>query len=176
MKRTASAFALLLAALLVCPAATLAATSGSANVTLQTWAVASIEVLDPAITLLPTATDYDNDYVEAAGASGLRVRVHTNANTGLQLLLSCQDAAPEIALNDLLVRTQTPPQGSGTSISTYTPISSSDQMLWSSSSQISSWLTVTTDIRIQNLLAYADDVAAGYTDYTNTLTYQVVTQ
>ena len=132
MKRTAFAFALLLAALLVCPAATLAATSGSANVTLQTWAVASIEVLDPAITLLPTATDYDNDYVEAAGASGLRVRVHTNANTGLQLLISCQDAAPEIAPNDLLVRTPTAPQGSGTEMRTYTPITSSNQMLWSS--------------------------------------------
>ena len=175
MKR--NAFVLAMATvLLTAPAATFAATSGTASVTLQSWAVASIEVLDPAISLVPTATDYDNDYVEANGVSGLRVRVHSNANTGLQLLLSCQDAAPEIALNDLLVRTQTPPQGSGASMSTYTPITSSNQMLWSSSTQVSSWLTVTTDIRIQNLIAYGDDVTPGDTYYTNVLTYQVVTQ
>ncbi|HVP14341.1 MAG TPA: hypothetical protein VMS88_02285 [Terriglobales bacterium] len=161
---------------LLLPLAAQAATIGTSNVTLQALATAQVSVTDPTINLTPTSTDYDNGYVEATGTSGLRVRVQTNCTTGMQLLVACKDAAPQIALADLLVRTQTAPQGGGTSISTYTPITAANQTLWTSTTPVRPWLTVTTDVRVQNLINYNDAVTAGTTSYTNTLTYTVVTQ
>jgi hypothetical protein len=38
------------------------------------------------------------------------------------------------------------------------------------------WLTVTTDVRVQNLMNYNDAATAGTTNYTNTITYTVVSQ
>jgi hypothetical protein len=166
----------LLAGLLAVAPACPAATSGTATVTLAATASATIEVLDAAITLSPTGTDYGNNYVEVTGASGLRVRVETNSTTGMQLLVRCDDASPEIALDDLLIRTQTAPGGSGTSIATYTAILASDQALWTTTNPEHTWQTVTTDIRIQHLIDYDDAVSPGTTDYTNTLTYSVVVQ
>ncbi len=161
---------------LLLPLAAHAATTGTATVTLAAQAMVQLSVLDPAITLTPTATDYDNGYVDAAGAAGIRVNVKTNSSTGAALLISCQDASPQIALADLLVRTQTPPQGGGTRIASYTPITAVDQTLWSSTSAIHGWLAVTTDVRVQNLMNYDDPSAPGTTDYTNTLTYSIVLQ
>src|SRR5262245_18539816 len=80
-----------------------AATSGTATVTLTANANAFIDVLDPSVTLTPTATDYVNDYVEASGPLGLRVRVKSNSSTGMSLLVRCGDASPAIALADLFV-------------------------------------------------------------------------
>lgn len=153
-----------------------AATSGIAAVTLAASANALVQILDPALTLSPTATDYENDYVEATGASGLRVRVKTNSSTGLLLKVRCPDPAPQIALTDFLVRTQTPAGAGGSALASYTEISATDQDLWSTGTSQHPWLTVTTDIRIQNLINYDDAVGAGVTSYTNTLLYTIVAQ
>ena len=153
-----------------------AATSGTATVTLAAAAQAAIQILDPAVTLSPTATDYDNDYIEAAGAAGLRVRVRSNSSSGMTLSVRCSDAAPEIPLDDLLVRTQTAAGAGGTTMSSYTAITASDQTLWTSTVAENGWRTVTTDVRVQNLISFDDDAGAGTTDYTNTLTYTVAVQ
>ncbi len=176
MKRYFAVFALVLTAALALPFLAQAATTGTATVTLAAQAMVQLSVLDPAITLTPTTTDYDNDYVDAAGAAGIRVNVKTNSSTGAALLVSCQDATPEIALADLLVRTQTPPLGGGTRIASYTPITAVDQTLWSSTTSIHGWSTVTTDVRVQNLMNYDDAASPGVTNYTNTLTYSIVLQ
>ena len=84
-----------------------AATSGNATVTLAASASTLVQIVDANITLVPTTTDYDNDYVEAVGASGLRVRVRSNSSTGMVLRVRCSDATPQIALADLLFKTQT---------------------------------------------------------------------
>jgi hypothetical protein len=170
---------ILVPAALMCAVATtpsLAATSGTATVTLAATANTMIQILDPAITLSPTPTDYDNDYVEASGASGLRVRVKTNSSTGMILSVRCSDASPQIALADLLVRTATPAGPSGASLASYTAITSSDMTLWSTGVSQHPWQTVTTDVRVQNLIGYDDGAGAGVTNYTNTLTYTVVVQ
>jgi hypothetical protein len=151
-------------------------TTGTSNVTLAAQAVSLIDVLDPTLTLSPTVTDYDNGYVEATGASGLRVRVQSNSTTGMAVLLKCADAAPQIALTDLLVRTQTASPTGSTTMSAYTAITNANQTLWSMSTAQHAWLTVTTDVRVQNLMNYNDAATAGTTNYTNTITYTVVSQ
>ncbi len=151
------------------------ATTGNATVTLAANANAMIQILDPAVTLTPTPTDYTNDYVEAAGASGLRVQVKTNSSTGLVLKLRCPDAAPQIALADLFIKTATAPGTGGTSLPVYTNISNVDQDLWSTGASQHAWAIVTTDLRIQNLINY-NAAAVGTTNYTNTLTDTVVSQ
>jgi hypothetical protein len=151
-----------------------AASSGTATVTLAASANAEMQVLDPSLTLSPTATDYDNDYVEATGGAGLRVRVKSNSSAGLTLLVRCSDASPAIALADFLIRTQTAPGAPGSSIASYTPVQSTDLVLWSTGSSQKQWLTVTTDVRIQNIGNYSDAAGGGTTNYTNTLAYSVV--
>jgi hypothetical protein len=163
-----------LAVVLGCVTSAQAATTGSATVTLAANANANIQVLDPAVTLTPTTTDYDNDYVEAAGASGLRVRVKSNSSAGINLLVRCSDPTPAIALADFLIRTQTAPGAPGSSIASYTPVQSTDQLLWSTGNPQKQWLTVTTDVRIQNIGNYGDAAGGGTTNYTNTLVYTVV--
>lgn len=176
MNRKAVLFVMpLVACSLLAPLAN-AATTGTSDVTLAATANALIQVLDPTITLAPTAADYSSDFVDAAGASGLRVRVKTNSNTGLVVLVRCADAAPQIALADLLVRTLTAPGTGGTTIASYTAITAVDQTLWTSAVSQSTWQTVTTDVRVQNLMAYSDALGGGTTNYTNTLTYTVVAQ
>jgi len=152
-----------------------AATSGTATVTLAANANAFIDVLDPSITLTPTATDYVNDYVEAAGASGLRVRVKSNSSTGMSLLVRCADASPQIALADLFVRTQTAPGSGGSTLSTYTAVTASNQTLWTTGVAQGPFFTVTTDVKVQNINSYSDASGGGATNYTNTLTYSVIT-
>ena len=175
MKRFTLVAAVLVAAGLAAAPA-FAATTGTANVTLAASAQAMVQILDPALTLTPTPTDYDNDFVEATGASGLRVRVRTNSSTGMALFVRCADAVPQIALADLLVRTQTAAGTGGTTLAAYNAISASNQQLWSTTVAQHAWATVTTDVRVQNLINYDDAIAAGTTNYTNTLTYTVVAQ
>ena len=167
--------AVVIVAALVAPSAQ-AATSGNATVTLAASASTMVQIIDAAVVLSPTPTDYDNDYVEAAGASGLRVRVKSNSSTGMVLKVRCPDATPQIALADLLVKTQTAAGTGGTTQSSYTAITGSDQNLWTTGVAQNALLTVTTDLRVQNLFAYNDANGAGTTNYTNTLTYTVVTQ
>ena len=175
MKRITLSCLALLACALLAPAA-FAATSGTATVTLAASANVMVDILDPAITLTPTATDYNNDYVDAAGASGLRVRVKTNSTTGMVLMVRCADATPQIALADLLVRTQTAAGTGGTTLASYTAITAGNQNLWTTTVAQHPWQTITTDVRVQNLFAYDDAITAGTTNYTNTLTYTVVAQ
>jgi len=153
-----------------------AATTGTSTVTLAASANAMIQILDPAITLTPNATDYGNDFVDAAGASGLRVAVKTNSTTGMALMVRCADAVPQIALADLLFRTQTAAGAGGTTIAGYTAITAANQNLWTTTVAQHAWGVVVTDVRIQNLMNYDDTIAAGTTNYTNTLTYTVVAQ
>lgn len=153
-----------------------AATTGTSNVTLSASAVALIQITDPAITLTPNATDYSNDYVEATGAAGIDVAVKTNSTGGMALMVRCADAAPQIALADLLVRTATAPGAGGSSIASYTAITAANQNLWTTGAVQHTFLTVTTDVRVQNLINYNDATGGGTTDYTNTLTYTVVAQ
>ena len=167
--------AVVLVAACVAPSAH-AATSGNATVTLAASASTMVQIVDANVTLVPLPTDYDNDYVEAVGASGLRVRVKSNSSTGMILRVRCPDAAPQIALPDLLVKTQTAGGTGGTSQTTYSAITATDQNLWSTGQAQHALLTVTTDLRVQNLFNYDDANGGGTTSYTNTLTYSVVTQ
>jgi hypothetical protein len=175
MRRFLGALLVLAAVAVIAPSAH-AATSDNSSVTLAASANAVVQVLDPAITLAPTPTDYGNDYVEVTGASGLRVRVKSNSTTGMILKVRCPDATPQIALADLLVRTQTAAGTGGTTMASYTAITAVDQNLWSTGTSQGPWTTVTTDIRVQNLFNYPDAVGGGTTNYTNTLTYTVVAQ
>jgi len=174
MKRCALLFAVLALCVGITPA--FAVTSGTSNVTLAASANTMIQIVDPAITLTPTSTDYDNDFVVAAGASGLRVQVKTNSSTGMVLKVKCADATPQIALADLLVKTATAAGTGGSTLNSYTAITGADQNLWSTTVAQHPWQVVTTDLRVQNLNAYDDAGSAGTTSYTNTLTYTVVTQ
>ena len=153
-----------------------AVTTGTATVTLAATAMAMVDVLDPATTLTPTPTDYDNNFVEVTGASGQRVRVKSNSSTGMVLYVRCSDASPQIALPDLLLRTQTPAGTGGTTMNIYTAVLSTNQLLWSTTAVQNAWQTVSSDIHINNLINYPDAASAGTTNYTNTLTYTVVVQ
>jgi hypothetical protein len=152
-----------------------AATSGTSDVILHATATAEINIVDASITLNPNQADYETGYVSAEGAAGIDVDIRTNSSTGAILRVLCADGAPEITLTDLLFKTQTAPGGGGTSISSYTAITASDQDLWTTTASTGvSWTTIQTDIRVQNLFNYED--TGGGTDYTNTLTYSVVVQ
>src|SRR5262249_6264361 len=124
-----------------------AATTGNSTVTLAASASTMIQIVDAAMVLAPTPTDYDNDFVEVTGGAGLRVRVKSNSSTGMVLKVRCPDAAPQIALADLLVKTQTAAGTGGTTLTTYSAITAADQNLWSTGQAQNALLTVTTDIR-----------------------------
>ena len=151
-----------------------AAASGTSNVTLAASANSMIQIVDPDVLLTPSSTDYSNDFVQATGASGLRVNVKTNSSGGMVLRVKCSDAVPQIALADLLVRTQTPAGTGGSTMSSFSAITAVDQNLWSTTVAQHPWLTVTTDLQIQNLINYNDAAGGGATTYTDVLTYTVV--
>ena len=153
-----------------------AATTGTSNVTLSASAVALIQITDAAITLTPNATDYANDFVEATGAAGIDVAVKTHSTGGMARMVRCADASRQIGLADLLVKTPTAPGAGGSTIAAYTAITAADQNLWTTGAAQHTFLTVTTDVRVQNLINYNDASGGGTTDYTNTLTYTVVAQ
>src|SRR5438132_10649783 len=75
-----------------------------------------LQVMTPAVTLTPSATDYVNDYVEVTGASGIELPIKTNDPVGMSILVRCSDPAPQVALNDFLVRTTTPPGAGGSAL------------------------------------------------------------
>jgi len=175
MKRL-SGIAVAVALLSLSAAAAMAATSGTSNVTLAATANSQIQIVDAAVTLTPTSTDYDNGFVQITGASALRVNVKTNSAGGVVLKVKCADAAPQIALADLLVRTQTLPGVGGASMAAFTAITAADQNLWSTGVSQHAWFEVDTDIRVNNLSNYDDPLGGGTTSYTNTLTYTVVSQ
>ena len=139
-------------------------------------ASAHINILDPAMTLTPNATDYGNDYVQITGATGLRVQLWTNSPTGMVLYVRCTDAAPRIALADFLVKTGTAPGVGGTSLSAYTAVSAANLALWSAGAAVAPWGQVNVDIRIKNLYAYPDAPGGGTMSYTDNLTFTVVVQ
>ena len=176
MKRSFVAIAILLTCGLFASTASLAASTGTSAVTLAASASVVLDILDATMTLTPNATDYTNDFVEVTGASGLRVRLKTNSTTGCVLSVRCTDASPQIALADLLVKTQTAAGAGGSTQSSYTAITAANQALWSTGASQITFLTVTTDVRVQNLFAYPDPIGAGTTSYTNNLTYTVVAQ
>jgi len=176
MTRRFLAPAVLLACSLLTASTSFAANTGTSAVTLAASANAVLQVLDATMTLTPNATDYTNDFVEVTGASGLRVRVKSNSSTGCVLYVKCTDASPQIALADLLVKTQTAAGAGGSTLSSYTAITSSDQALWSTGAAQIAFLQVDTDIRILNLFAYPDAIGPGTTSYTDNLTYTVVAQ
>jgi len=175
IKRTVSIL-LGLALVAVVPWAALAATTGTSDVILQADATAQINIVDASVTLSPGQSDYENTYIAAEGASGIDVQIRTNSSTGAILSVKCSDGSPEITLTDLLIKTQTAPGGGGTSISSYTAITSSDQDLWTTTTTSASWTTIQTDVKIQNLWNYSDASGGGTTSYTNTLTYTVTVQ
>ena len=92
------------------------------------------------------------------------------------LSVKCADASPQIALADFLVRTQTAAGAGGSTLSSYTAITASDQALWSTGTAQITFLQVNTDIRVQNLFAYPDAIGPGTTSYTDNLTYTLVAQ
>jgi len=139
-------------------------------------AVERLNIIDATATLTPTAADYANDYVEITGASGLRVALGTNSNTGCVLFVKCADASPGIALADLLVKTQTAPGTGGTSLTIYAAVTASDQALWSSGVKEPGWTQINIDIRIKNLFGYGDAIGGGTSGYTNNLTFTVIAQ
>ena len=176
MTRRLIALAVLLSCGVLTATSSFAANSGTSAVTLAASANAVLQVLDVTMTLTPNATDYGNDYVEVTGGSGLRVRLKTNSATGCVLNVKCADASPQIALADFLVKTQTAAGAGGSTISSYTAITASDQALWSTGAAQVTFFDIDTDIRIQNLFAYPDPIGAGTTAYTDNLTYTAVAQ
>ena len=176
MKRSLAALATILAGGLLTTSVSFAANSGTSAVTLAASANAVLQVLDATMTLTPNATDYTNDFVEVTGGSGLRVRLKSNSSTGCVLYVKCADASPQIALADFLFMTQTAPGAGGSSLSSYTAITASDQALWSTGAAQIAFLQVDTDLRIQNLFTYPDAIGPGTTNYTDNLTYTLVVQ
>jgi len=147
---------------------------GIALPTAATAQQTTISIQTPTLTLNPTAADYGNGYVEATGASGIQVDVKSNSPLGMTLLVRCTGVA-QIALSDLLIRTPTSPGPGGVSMSTYTPISTTDQQLWRSAIHLLAGpLRVVTDVRVQNLINYNDAPGGAATNYSNTLTYTVI--
>ncbi len=73
-------------------------------------------------------------------------------------------------------KTQTAAGAGGSTLSSYTAITAANQTLWSTGAAQITFLTVTTDVRVQNLFAYPDPIGAGTTSYTDNLTYTVVAQ
>lgn len=176
MRRIAVGIMALLPCGLLSASLSLSPTAGIGLVRPASAANVFLSVIDNAVTLAPSATDYSNDYVEITGASGLRVEVKTNSATGLVLYVKCADAAPQIRLSDFLVRTLTAPATGGTSMTSYTTIAATDQALWSSGVALGPFTQVNLDIRIRNLSAYTDAPGGSTTGYTNTLTFTVIAQ
>ena len=133
--------------------------------------VSDITIVDASVALSPSQLDYEAGYVEDTAPGGILVRVSTDNAAGIILYIRCDDGSPEISLTDLLVKCPT----SGTSMASYTPITGSDQDLWSTSSTCFNE-DVYTDVRIQNLWVYPDADGGGTTAHTDALTYTVVEQ
>jgi len=130
-----------------------------------------IQVRDGTETLVPTPADYDNDYIEARGAFALRAK--NTGSTGLTILVRCADAAPQIALTDLLIRTPSPPGAGGSSMVAYAAVSVVNQRLWSTGVPQGPFADISIDVRIQNLSNYGGG-PTGTATYQNTLTFTII--
>jgi len=137
-------------------------------------AEAFVHIDTPSLTLIPSAQDYANDYVDAAGSSGIDVKVKTNSPTGLILKVRSSGAGNTIRLGDLLLRTLTPAGPGGTALASWTPLALTDLNLWSIGIAQGPFISVATDVRIRNLGNYDDSPNAGYTFYTHTFVFTVV--
>ena len=141
----------------------------------RSWGAASIIHVDtPQVTLTPSAQDYANDYVDATGAAGIRIRVKTNNATGLILKVRSSGAGNTIRLGDVLVRTLTPPGNGGVAINNWTPVTLTDLNLWSITTGSNQFINVGADTRVRNLGAYGDNVSAGFTSYSHALVFTVI--
>jgi len=134
-----------------------------------------IRVDTPAVTLVPTPADYNQDYVDAVGSSGIQLKVRAQGLLGCHVFVRCSDPAPQIRLNDLLVRTPSAPGIGGTTISAFTPVTAVDQPLWSSTVSAPGFSTqLICELRVRNLMTYDDAPGAITTSYQNTLTFTVI--
>lgn len=137
-------------------------------------AAAFINVLVPTLNLVPTPTDYENDYVEAVGPAGIILKVKSTSSAGMVLLVRSADASPQIALDDLLVRTLTPPGVGGVSLTSYTPLTPSNLTLWSTGVAQGPFMNVQMDVRIRSLSKYDDGVGGATTPFQNSLIFTVM--
>jgi hypothetical protein len=131
----------------------------------------SITIVDAQIYFTPTAGDYAVGYMNGEGKDGIRVNVTTDNPTGTILYIKCDDASPEIALADLLIKTAS----NGAIITSYAAITDSDQALWSRPVPLTDF-PVKTDVQIESIWNYSDAAGGGTTDYTNTITFTIVEQ
>ncbi len=153
-----------------------AATTGTSDVNLEAAATAEIDITDASVTLSPNQANYEAGYVVAEGAAGIATQVRTNSSTGMILSIRSDDLTPGIALADLLFKTQTAAGTGGSTISSYTAITDTDQSIWTTGEEQPTYTTIDTDIRINNLWNYYDAGGGGTTTYTTTLTYTVSVQ
>ncbi|MCK4548099.1 MAG: hypothetical protein KAW17_11740 [Candidatus Eisenbacteria sp.] len=140
-------------------------------VTSSAMCASSITVLDANVVLSPLQLDYEAGYVEDTAPGGIEVQVTTDNVAGVIIYVRSDDASPEVAFADLLVKCPT----AGTSMGSYTSVSGTDQALWSTSTTVTGY-SVFTDVRIQNLWVYPDAAGGGATLHTDALTYTVVEQ
>ncbi len=135
-----------------------------------------IDVVSASVTLSPGQTDYEIGYDTMEGASGIDVRLRSDNSAGVVLKVKCDDASPEIVLENLFFKTQATPGSGGTSQSSYVAMQASDQDLWSTGVSQAGWRSVLVDIKVDQLWSYPDAGGGGVTAYTNTLTFTVVAQ
>lgn len=173
MRRIGIVVAALLTCALLSTSPILLPGTGIALIAEASAQTASINVIDNSVALTPTAIDYENDYVEATGNFGVRLNVRSTSTTGMAVYVRCGDAAPQIRLPDLLVRTLTPPGTRGTSMAGYTALAATNQLLWSTGVPQNGNRRVDVDLRVRNLFGYGDGAGAGTTQYSNTLTFTV---
>jgi len=171
MRRIGFVFAALLPCALLSTSPILPPGTGNALIGEASAQTANLVILDNSATLTPTAMDYENDYVEVVGTSGVRINAHSSSPTGMAIYVRCGDAAPQIRLADFLLRTRTPPGTRGTSMAGYAPVAATNQLLWSTGVQQNGNRRIEVDLRIRNLFGYGDGLGAGTTQYSNTLTF-----
>lgn len=173
MRRIGFVIAALLPCALLATSLTLSPATGIALIGEACAQTVDINVLDNTVALNPTAIDYENDYVDATGNRGVRLNVRSTSPNGMAVYVRCGDAAPQIRLPDLMVRTLTPPGTRGTSMAGYTPLAATNQLLWSTGVVQNGNRRVDVDLRVRNLFGYGDGSGAGTTQYSNTLTFTV---
>jgi hypothetical protein len=92
------------------------------------------------------------------------------------LSLQSDDVTPGIELADLEFKTQTAAGNGGSTISSYTVITGTDQNLWTTGESQPEFTTIDTDIRVNDLWNYLDAGGGGTTTYTTTVTYTATVQ
>jgi hypothetical protein len=137
-------------------------------------AEAFIHVNTPNLTLIPSAQDYANDYIDAVGSAGIEVKIKTNSPTGMILKVRSSGAGNTIRLGDLLVRTLTPAGAGGAALISWTPLALTDLSLWSVGVAQGPFATIAADVRIRNLGGYDDVPTGGFTSYAHTIVFTVL--